>query len=365
VGDRWNGGQWADRWQDHHVRDRYGDWYNGCWTGAWDNNGYAPLAYGALGWGLGNLTGWGYGDGYYNPYYEPVSGSYDYSEPVAVADYAPADATSAETAQEPVPEGDTKTQEALQKFDQALAFFKEGEYSKALVRCNSALKQMPNDPVLHEVRALCLFALGRYKQAAAALDSLLASAPGMDWTTMSNLYGNTDDYTKQLRTLESYVTKNREDTAAAFVLVYHYLVIGETDRAIRGLKRVVAQQPKDATARRMLAALTPPEPPADETPPAGAPPQTDLVGKWSAKSGKSTIQLSIDDKSQFTWRATAKDKPLEIKGQLLATSDTLVLEGQNQGTMVGKVKAGGPDKFEFRLAGMPASDAGLMFARLK
>ena len=89
-----------------------------------------------------------------------------------------------------------------------------------------------------------------------ALNSLLSSAPGMDWTTMSNLYGNIDDYQTQLRKLEAFCQAHPKDSAAEFVLAYHYLVTGSQDAAVNALKMVVANQPRDVTARRMLDALT-------------------------------------------------------------------------------------------------------------
>ena len=42
---------------------------------------------------------------------------------------------------------------------------------------------MPNDASLHEFRALVLFALGQYEQAAATLYAVLSNGPGWDWTT--------------------------------------------------------------------------------------------------------------------------------------------------------------------------------------
>ena len=233
---------------------------------------------------------------------------------------------------------------------------------------DAALKKLPGDPVVHEVRALTLFALGDYNSAAAALNSFLSSAPGMDWTTMSGLYGNADDYTAQYRLLEQYCRENPNDPAAHFVLAYHDLVIGSKDAAVAALKVVVANQPKDATAKRMLDALAPPVQPA---PPVaatttGAEPQTDLVGSWRAKAGDATIDLAITDDSQFTWKAVQPGKPaIQLKGQLTASGNALALQTTDQGSMAGSVKSLGPDQWQFALDGAPPSDPGLKFARVK
>jgi tetratricopeptide (TPR) repeat protein len=227
------------------------------------------------------------------------------------------------------------------------------------------------DPVVHEVRALTLFALGDYQSSAAALNSFLSSAPGMDWTTMSSLYGNVDDYQSQLRNLEQYCQSNPNEPASHFVLAYQYLATGAKDNAVNALKVVVKNQPKDSTARRMLDALAPPEPPAPApaslaTPAGSDAPETDLVGNWRAASGDTTIELAITEDSQFTWKAAPAGKPaLELKGELTSSSDELVLETKDQGAMAGAVKSLGPDSWQFKLSGAPAADPGLSFARVK
>ncbi|MCE9552725.1 MAG: tetratricopeptide repeat protein [Planctomycetes bacterium] len=371
----WGGGNWSGNWHNHCINNHHG-WYNGCWNGYWGSNWYAPMAWGAVGWGLGSMTsGWGYGTGYYNPYYvQPVAATtvpYDYSQPVVVNNYVNSNAESGDATAQTV-EQTPESAKAVAFFDSGLAQFKSGDYRAALRNFDMALQKLPGDPVVHEVRALTLFALGDYKAAAAALNSFLSSAPGMDWTTMSSLYGNVDDYQAQLRKLEQFSRTNPNDPAAAFVLAYHYLTIGSKDAAVNALKVVVKNQPKDYTAKRMLDALTPSEPAAAPpqrpaaTPGGGDAPETDLVGNWRAKSGDTTIDLAITEDSQFTWKATPAGKPaMELTGSLSSTSDELVLESKDKGAMAGSVKSLGPDKWQFALSGAPPSDSGLSFTRLK
>jgi len=367
------GGGWAGNWHDNCINDHHG-WYNGCWNGGyWGSNWYAPLAWGAVGWGLGSLTsGWGYGTEYSNPYYEqPVAAAsvpYDYSQPVVVNNYVSSDA-DADGASAVATQQDSASEQATKVFDTGLAEFKSGDYRGALGKFDTALAKLPGDPVVHEVRALTLFALGNYKAAATALNSFLSSAPGMDWTTMSSLYGNVDDYQAQLRKLEAYCRANPNDAPAAFVLAYQYLVIDSKDAAIAALKVVVKNQPNDYTAKRMLDALAPPvqSTPSPTPPPTtgSSAPQTDLVGNWRAKAGDATIDLAISDDSQFKWKAAQAGKPaIELHGQLTSTSDQLVLDGKDKGSMAGSVKSLGPDKWQFALSGAPPSDPGLSFQRL-
>jgi tetratricopeptide (TPR) repeat protein len=375
-GDYWSQNHdWADHWHDNCIHDHHG-WYNGCWNGHWGNAWYSPIVWGTVGWGLGSTWGstWGYGPTYANPYYDAGAAPvYDYSQPVVINNYPTENNTTTNVEAPAAPQDPPETVAALKQFDAALASFKQGQYTTALSGIDAALRVVPKDPVLHETRALCLYALGRYKEAAATLNSLLATAPGMDWTSMSSLYGNADDYTQQLRKLESYIKDNPNDASADFVLAYHYLVIGQNDAAIDALKQVVKLQPSDATAKRMLASLAPPETkaPPPVTPPAPsaetpAGPSTDLVGTWLAKSDGATVELTITDDSKFTWRATPTGKPaVEVKGNVAASADQLVLETKDQGNMAGKVKSGGADKFTFAMLGMPPDDPGLAFERTK
>jgi len=294
---------------------------------------------------------------------------YDYAQPVVVTTYD----DSIET---------TPVAPVSSSFDQGLGLFKSGAYAQSLPLFDAAIKEQPGDAAAHEVRALNLFALGEYGPAAATLNSLLTSAPGMDWTTMSGLYGNVADYTAQLRNLEAYCKANPNDAASHFVLAYHYLVTGYQDDAVRMLKVVVANQPRDVTASRMLEALTTPAvtpPIADpaenpgpllappvETTPAAPSEQTDLVGTWQAKAGDTTIDLVIGEDSKFTWSASQPNQPkIVVSGDMSFTSEALEFDSAEQGAMAGSVDAAGPNKWIFRLDGAPPEDPGLTFNRVK
>lgn len=230
YGNNW-GNNWHNNWHDHCIHDHYHGWYNGCWNGHWNNNWWAPVGWATVGWGLSN---WGYSEPYYNPYYvESAAPAYDYSQPVVVNNYVSSDADAAGGTAAATQQESPENQQAMKLFDEGMAAFKAGNYPQALTKYEAALKLLPNDPVLHEVRALTLFALGKYKEAAAGLNSLLASSPGMDWTSMSSLYGNADDYTLQLRKLEAHIKADRTDAPAIFLLAYHYLVLGQQEEAVK------------------------------------------------------------------------------------------------------------------------------------
>jgi len=401
---------WNQGWNNGWVNPHYGNWYNGGWGNNWGSNGgwWAPFVTGAATWGLlSNLGSWGLGynslgygaTGYVNPYYSAMpaavvaSSPYDYSQPVIVNNYIPVETTAAAPDAAAVEQPAAQPQETAPTaspadiaVDAALGKFKAGDYAGALAGFDQALKLAPKDSVIHEVRALSLFALARYTEAAAALNAVLATAPGMDWTTMSNVYGSVDAYTGHLRTLEEFCRTHPDDAAAHFVLGYHYLVGGHTDMAAAALRVVVAKQPGDMVAKRLLEAVTPPAaesataasatataPAATATASAAADggttaekvlPDIDLVGTWKATSDKDTIVLTVTPESGFTWKAQPAGKPaVELKGTIETSADALALVSESAGTMVAKVTPQTADSFEFALPSAPKDAKPLVFTR--
>jgi tetratricopeptide (TPR) repeat protein len=144
---------------------------------------------------------------------------------------------------------------AIAIFDQARGAFKNGDYKEALALVDKSIEQLPSDATLHEFRALCLFALKEYKQAAAALYAVLAGGPGWDWDTMSSIYADVATYTEQLRALEAYQRANPKSPEANFVLGYHYLVMGHLDVAIKKFENVVKLLPDSELSAELLKAL--------------------------------------------------------------------------------------------------------------
>ena len=392
---------WNHGWNNGWVNPHYGNWYNGGWGNNWGYNGgwWAPFVTGAATWGLlSSIGSWGLGynslgygsAGYVNPYYSAMpaavvaSSPYDYSQPVIINNYIPADTAvsnaDAASAQQPAAqEAVSPSSPADAAVDAALGKFKAGDYAGALAGFDQALKISPKDSVIHEVRALSLFALGRYTEAAAALNAVLATAPGMDWTTMSNVYGSVDSYTGHLRTLEEFCRTHPDDAAAHFVLGYHYLVGGHTDMAAAALRVVVAKQPGDVVAKRLLDAVAPP---AEETAaPAAASgaapensdvaataekplPEIDLVGTWKAASDQDTVMLTVTPESAFTWKAQPNGKPaVELKGTIETSADAIALVSESAGTMVAKVTPKSADSFEFALPSAPKDTKPLVFTR--
>ena len=178
------------------------------------------------------------------------SASFDYSQPIVVAPMA---ADHGYMVPAPgVQTGLTAEEQATPLLDAARNAFMQGDYKTALAQVDQAIAQVPNDTVLHEFRGLALFALGRYKEAAAADYAVLSAGPGWDWTTLSGLYPNVEVYTAQLRALEQYAQSHPAASEAKFLLAEHYLTCGYTDAAAAQLKEVVQLNPKDQLSAQLL-----------------------------------------------------------------------------------------------------------------
>jgi tetratricopeptide (TPR) repeat protein len=339
-----------------------------------------PLGWGFGGWGLGTLC---YNSGYYpyyNPYYvTPVNQTivYNYSNPVPVATNVASDPSLASVAGSPPPQTENPD------FDAARAAFRNGDYAAALAKVDAAIAKSPTDSVMHEFRALVLFARQDYKQAAGVIHSLLAVGPGWDWTTMSGLYADPAAYTQHLRTLEQFTRTNPKAADAHFLLAYHYTTTGHSDAAANQLQQVVKLLPDDRLAGELLKMIQgppkadPATPPAPEvagddpaTPPAEGPEpdpiDKDLLpGAWKAtRPDGSKFDLKLTDDGKFTWKfSTAKQKGEEFAGTWSVEGPVLLLQREGNGALPGTVTFSGNGKFNFRMVGAPPEDKGLDFSK--
>jgi uncharacterized protein (TIGR03066 family) len=365
---------WQDWAGDHH--DHWGDWQHGHWHGnagawwdhMWDEHPGA-MALGVTRWGLNRVGAWyGYGGYYENPYYGDGGGGgspVDYSEPL-VMDYNQAMAETANIQSDnptALPPG--VTDGSVSQFDQARASFYQGNYTEALQQTDAVLKQLPTDAVVNEFRALCLFALKRYKESAAVLNAVLAVGPGWDWTTLSGMYASVDTYTEQLRALEAYVRANSNSADAKFVLGYHYLTAGHPDAAKTQFAAAAAIQPKDTVAAYLAQSLTPPS----ETP-AAAPaatatiPSEKLVGTWTASGpGNAKYVMTLNADGSFSWAYSKGPKKQTVKGVYAMHGADLAMDVDAGGKMLATITLKGADELNFLMAGAAKSDKGIDFKK--
>lgn len=351
----------------------YGGYRRGYGYGGRSPYGFRPLGWGLGGWGLGSLA---YNSGYLgysNPYYATGGWSgYNYSQPIQVSYTTPVTVVDNTSTSQGSPASQDST------LDAAVAAFRNNDYDAALDIVNKGIVQSPDDAVLHEFRALVLFAKQDYQQAAATIHSVLAVGPGWDWTTLSGMYSNVDLYTTQLRALESFTKSNPNDAPSEFLLAYHYLSCGHTDAAIRHLQQVVTLMPNDRVAADILQMLQPPTvddakaaanapPVAAETelPPIIPVDPKTLVGNWKAsRPDGSTFSLNMTDDSKFTWSFAVKGQPAqEFGGTYSVEENVLALERKDGGSLVAEVTSDNNGNFNFRMLGAPEEDLGLDFSK--
>jgi len=396
----WN--NWGRTWNNYGVAPYQRNFYQGSWSGFNGPGFYTPFGFGygsgygygggyggggilgslLGGYGYGGLGGagygmggyglnpwlmnslgyqWGYYGGFNNPYYASTySTPYNYSQPVYLA-YQSGDA------QPPA--------EVVSDFEAARKAFQQGNYDQALSLVDGVIKDNPSDTVAHEFRALTLFALGRYDESAAVLDSTLAVAPGWSWATMSQLYPDVGTYEQQLRKLEGATKDDPQNAASRFLLGYHYLVAGHQDAARRQFAKVVELQPKDRVAQQLLTGLEkteepqanrepPPEPKESDKPRFQDGDETELVGHWAAQRGKQPgPELTLDNDGNFTWVADSGNDATKVTGKYEINDQTLVLDGGKNESLVGHLESEGKDRFHFKMLGSPAEDPGLEFER--
>lgn len=237
--------------------------YGGYGYGGYGGYGYG--GYGGYGGGYGN---WGYGypaygDGYASYGYDPYAAGYGqyaavdpgYVDPNAygAAVYPPATAAlppdAVATTAAPVVDGTAN----LGWTDKGEAAFKAGDYNAAVYNLRHALVDDPENPVVVMMLGQALFATGKVEEAAGATQAAMHVLPKEQWgVVVSNykeLYGNPQDYTTQLRTLEQAVRDKPDSPALRFLAGFHYAYLGFPQQAIDQLERVLKLAPQDEAAK--------------------------------------------------------------------------------------------------------------------
>jgi len=378
-------------WNRPQVRP----WYGSSWNWGWNRDyyhrhyyyghsyGYRPPGYavstaigwGLIGWSLGTLA---YDSGYYN-YYNPYpvrtqvvyrgGENFSYDQPISRVAVATA------------PDDDDKVADLTEKSESIIAesqtAFKAQNYLVALELADKAIAETPGDGALHEYRALVLFALGKYGDAAGVLNPVLASGPGWDWSTMVALYPSQQVYTDQLQRLEDYTEKSPDAADTHFLLGYHYMVCGHLDLATPQFELATKLMPKDSVSRQLAdltrSSTTPEESESAAEAPASkddAPPEPEVVpvekleGTWtSTRDDGGTVQLTFKKDGKFTWSYQKDGKNNEFSGDYSMNDDGQLVLDSDESQMVATVDLPQESEMKFVLAGGPPEDPGLAFKK--
>jgi Flp pilus assembly protein TadD len=250
----WGGNNWGrNNW--------YGGGFNRGWGyGGWGGYGRYPFwGYGfypgwglfglyGLGWGLG-YGGWG-GYGLYGGY-----GGYGYPYGYGYGNYTNsvyyADNTVAATPQA----GDVQPQATDDHDARGEQAFRSGNYEAAIREWQHAMVDDPNNGALVALMAQALFAIGRYENAAGAVQTAMQMLPENEWGSVvknySQLYGNIGDYTTQLKALEIARDGKPDDPALRFELGYHFGYLGYPKNAVAELDKALDLQPQDLGSQKL------------------------------------------------------------------------------------------------------------------
>ena len=355
------GHDWYDRHYNHHHHWHHGWWHRPwrppyCW-GYWWNRYPCLTAFGLTTWAI-NRTAWAFGyDNYYNPYAAGTTyidnSVYNYSQPIVMAPGEQSlggDPNVAPESQIPP--------DSLTDFDTARQEFYNGNYEAALTSTDEALKDNPNDAVIHEFRALTLFAMEEYQDSAATLYAVLSVGPGWDWTTLVGLYPDVATYTKQLRALESYVGENPDDTSGLFVLSYQYITAGHDEAAATELKRLIKLTPSDPVTIQMLLEVDPdaklPDPPKEIEPPkpSSAVEAAELEGDWKADRDGRRFNMELRQDGTFSWTYTEGNESQNVTGVWEVDKDgVLAMQMNDQGVMVAQIVPQSGGTIDFYMVG--------------
>ncbi|HEX4131037.1 MAG TPA: hypothetical protein VHZ24_13430 [Pirellulales bacterium] len=277
---------------------------NGNWNhnGGYGPGGYYGGGYGAaglglglgvgtmFGYGLGGGYGYGYGNGYGGGYYGGAGYGAVYANGYQ-AGYVDPNATN-QAAMQTAPVDPNATSsgqqspadmaaDAAQFATAGETAFKSGDYQLATKDWRHAMVESPNNGVLALMLGQGLFATGSFDEAAGAVQYGMHLLPSDQWNTVvgnyTELYRGNQDYTDQLRALETAAAK-KDAPGLEFLLGYNYGYLGYPKQAVTSLDKVLTMNPQDSTARQLRALfaskLKPgevPDAPAAPATPAGAP----------------------------------------------------------------------------------------------
>jgi tetratricopeptide (TPR) repeat protein len=368
----WYGGSWNCGWSSSYYHRRpYFSYYGGYrpWPGyvvVEQNNVANAIGWGLVGWSLGKLIyDCGY-QSYRNPYPVQSVAVVNYQEPITVV--------AAKTA----PKADDETARITQKSESLIAesqaAFKQGNYLVALESANKAIDEAPGDGALHEYRALILFALGKFSEAAGVLNPVLAGGPGWDWSTMIALYNTQEIYLSQLDALKNYSKGKPNAADARFLLGYHHMVCGHLEEAAEEFEAAAKLQPADSVSAQ-LRDLTkassqsgsdePTEPSTEkEVAPQSALPLEKLSGAWVSDKGEAgTVSLVFKDDGKFIWSFKKGDQNNEFSGDFSMNDNGLLVLDATESQMTATVSQPKDNELKFVLAGGPPDDPGLTFTR--
>jgi tetratricopeptide (TPR) repeat protein len=239
YGNDWGRSNWYRNFNRYGYANNFSPWWGVVPGLGWNWGGWGwGWGWPQWGWGYGNWGGYGYGYGDYSTYY---------------GNALPGQLVQQVTVFAPTPE---QVQTAQDFYSDALAAFQDGRYQEAIRLCQHAMVDNPRSPDVILLMAQSLFAAGEYDQAADAVQMAVQLLPQDQWGTVAknytNYYPNIEDYTTQLRALETASrTATQPNPALNLLLGYHYGFLGHPRQAIAELDTALDARSQDAAAQKL------------------------------------------------------------------------------------------------------------------
>jgi Tfp pilus assembly protein PilF len=137
--------------------------------------------------------------------------------------------------------------------------FRAGQYQDALRDWEHAMVDTPTNGAVALLAAQALFALGRFDDAAGAVQMGMQLLDQDQWGNVvrnyPQLYPDIGRYTNQLRELENARDATPSDPALRFLLGYHFGYLGYPRQAARELDKALELEPKDLGSQRLREVL--------------------------------------------------------------------------------------------------------------
>jgi tetratricopeptide (TPR) repeat protein len=226
----------------------YGYGYNPCCAAS---NGYGPAGYGYPAMGNNNdLLNDRFAAGLA---VDPLTNGLALNAPLANGQVT-ANNTATNPANNPKPA--TKDAQNAKVFaEKGENDFRARDYKDAVYAWRHALTDDPNNGVLIMMLSQGFLATGQYDEAAGTAQQAMQLLPKREWgivvKNFRELYGNAQDYTTQMRALESAVKDKPNDPALRFLTGFHYAFLGYPKEAVYQLDKGLQAAPRDEMAKKL------------------------------------------------------------------------------------------------------------------
>jgi hypothetical protein len=147
---------------------------------------------------------------------------------------------------------------ALFDLDPARRAFRRGDVRATLRLANAAARTCPDDVEVDQVRALALFALGRFDEAGRAIRPVLDAGAAWDDALLNRFYDAPDAHERQYQALRR-AAQAATSADVHLLMAYHARALGHDDDRRAAVQKALQIRPDDPLIRDLWDDLNPPE----------------------------------------------------------------------------------------------------------